>query len=134
MAIINIEFKAKARALETLGKKLLERDPVFIGEDIQTDTYFNVREGRLKLREGVIENALIYYERENSKTAKQSDILLYKHQPEKALKEILIKVHGLKTVVRKIRRIYFIDNVKFHFDRVEGLGSQFSENADVQKQ
>ncbi len=25
-------------------------------------------------------------------------------------------------VVDKVRRIYFVDNVKFHFDRVEGLG------------
>jgi adenylate cyclase, class 2 len=26
-------------------------------------------------------------------------------------------------VVEKIRKIYFIDNVKFHFDTVEGLGT-----------
>ena len=29
----------------------------------------------------------------------------------------------MKVVVDKIRRIYFIDNVKFHFDRVVGLGT-----------
>jgi predicted adenylyl cyclase CyaB len=97
--------------------------PVFIGEDRQTDTYFNVAKGRLKLREGNIENALIYYERQDVADAKRSDVILYKHQPDSSLKDILIRIHGVKIVVNKVRRIYFIDNVKFHFDRVEGLGT-----------
>ena len=53
----------------------------------------------------------------------QSDILLYKHQPEQSLKDILFKLHGVKVIVDKIRRIYFIDNVKFHFDTVKELGT-----------
>jgi adenylate cyclase, class 2 len=32
-------------------------------------------------------------------------------------------LHGIKVVVDKKRKIYFVDNVKFHFDRVEGLGT-----------
>ncbi len=123
MATINFEFKAKATELDNLEKKLLTLDPKFIGEDNQVDTYFNVNSGRLKLREGNIENSLIYYERTNTAGAKQSDILLYHHSPDKALKEILIKSNGIKVVVDKRRRIYFIDNVKFHFDFVEGLGT-----------
>jgi adenylate cyclase class 2 len=123
MPSINIEFKARAADIESLEKKLLELCPVFIGEDLQVDTYFNVKEGRLKLREGNIENALIWYQRPDTAGAKQSDIILYKHQPAAALKEILIKMHGVKVVVSKKRRIYFIDNVKFHFDRLEGLGT-----------
>ena len=123
MATINFEFKAKAAQLDNLEKKLLTLDPRFIGEDNQVDTYFNVSKGRLKLREGNIENSLIYYERTNTAGAKQSDILLYRHSPDKALKEILIKSNGIKVVVDKRRRIYFIDNVKFHFDFVKGLGT-----------
>lgn len=119
---INFEFKARAVNLEELEKKLLQLNPKFIGTDHQTDTYFNVAKGRLKLREGNIENALIYYERENTSDAKQSNILLYKHQPDTALKDILTTVHGVKVVVDKGRKIYFIDNVKFHFDTVSGLG------------
>ena len=122
MNITNFEFKARASDLTEQEKKLLTLNPVFIGEDHQTDTYFNVAEGRLKLREGNIENALICYSREDSAGAKQSNIILYKHLPDAALKEILIKVHGIKVTVVKKRRIYFIGNVKFHFDRVEGLG------------
>jgi adenylate cyclase, class 2 len=123
MATVNIEFKAATNQLDNLEKKLLTLKPRFIGEDNQVDTYFNVGTGRLKLREGNIENSLIYYERENTTGAKQSDILLYQHQPDKALKAILIKINGIKTVVNKRRRIYFIDNVKFHFDLVKDLGT-----------
>lgn len=30
---------------------------------------------------------------------------------------------GVKAVVDKKRKIYFINNIKFHFDQVEGLGT-----------
>ena len=123
MTHLNIEFKAKANNIEAFEEKLLSLNPQFIGEDHQKDTYYNVKTGRLKLREGNIENALIWYQREDVKGAKQSDILLYKHPPDDALKNILNKVHGVKIIVDKIRKIYFVENVKFHFDRVEGLGT-----------
>jgi predicted adenylyl cyclase CyaB len=123
MPQLNFEFKAKTCQLTDLENKFLQLNPLFAGEDHQIDTYFNVPKGRLKLREGNIENSLIYYERENKANAKQSDIILYEHLPDRALKEILIKVHGVKAVVNKKRKIYFIDNVKFHFDVVQGLGT-----------
>jgi adenylate cyclase, class 2 len=120
---LNFEFKATAPNIDELEEKLKALNPIFKGIDHQIDTYFNIEKGRLKLREGNIENALIYYERENVGGAKQSDILLYQHEPNASLKDILTKVHGTKAIVDKSRKIYFIDNVKFHFDRVEGLGS-----------
>jgi len=123
MKILNIEFKAIAKDLNKLEQKLIELSPVFIGEDHQIDTYFNVPKGRLKLREGSIENALIYYERENKAGAKQSDVLLYKNNSDLSLKSILIKLHGIKVVIDKKRKIYFIGNVKFHFDTVDELGT-----------
>jgi len=124
MATVNFEFKAKATDLKKLEQKLLTLNPKYIGEDNQVDTYFNITtQGRLKLREGNIENSLIFYERTNAAGAKQSDILLYHHQPDKSLKDILVRLHGVKVVVDKKRKIYFIDNVKFHFDIVDGLGT-----------
>ncbi len=123
MAIINYEFKARVQNLLQLEEKLLALNPIFKGEDHQIDTYFNVTKGRLKLREGNIENALIYYERENTKAARQSNVLLYQHQPDAQLKAILVKVNGIKIIVDKQRKIYFVDNVKIHFDKVEGLGT-----------
>ncbi|MBK7121795.1 MAG: class IV adenylate cyclase [Chitinophagaceae bacterium] len=123
MPILNIEFKAATNRLDELETLLKQYNPVFIGEDHQVDTYFNVNKNRLKLREGNIENALIHYERENTAGSKSSHVLLYQHQPDKTLKEILIKTLGIKAVVDKKRKIYFISNVKFHFDTVAGLGT-----------
>jgi adenylate cyclase, class 2 len=123
MAILNFEFKARTNDLGEAEKKLLSLNPKFIGEDNQIDTYFTVDHGRLKLREGNIENALIHYERANTATAKQADVLLYKHDPDKNLKDILTKSLGVKVVVSKKRKIYFIDNVKFHFDIIKELGT-----------
>jgi adenylate cyclase class 2 len=123
MKLRNYEFKARVKDLDVLERKLLELNPVFVGEDHQIDTYFNVPSGRLKLREGNIENALIYYERPDTAGAKQSEILLYKHNSGSSLKEILAKVNGIKVTVDKQRKIYFIGNVKFHFDIIRDLGN-----------
>lgn len=123
MNIKNFEFKAKIDGIEKYENKLRTLNPKFSGLDYQTDTYFNVKQGRLKLREGNIENALINYDRENVSGAKESQIILYQHQPNIALKNILIKQFGVKIVVNKQRKIYFVNNVKFHFDFVENLGT-----------
>ena len=119
----NIEFKAKVESLETYEEKLKTLNPLFVGLDHQVDTYFNVPNGRLKLREGNIENALINYNRAKPADAKLSDIILYQHKPDAALKQILQLQLGVKAVVDKQRKIYFINNVKFHFDQVQGLGT-----------
>ncbi len=123
MKIRNIEFKAKAKDVDALEHQLMTLNPVFKGMDHQVDTYFNVSRGRLKLREGNIENALIHYDRDDSASQKQSNVILYKHDPDKSLKDILTLHLGIKAVVDKQRKIYFIENVKFHFDVVEGLGT-----------
>jgi adenylate cyclase, class 2 len=123
MPILNFEFKARTANLEKAEQRLLRLNPQFIGEDQQRDTYFNVDTGRLKLREGNIENALIWYMRNNVAAARQSDVLLYPHDPDKRLMDILVQLHGVKVVVEKVRRIYYIGNVKFHFDKITRLGN-----------
>jgi adenylate cyclase class 2 len=120
---INYEFKARCNNIDELELKLKGLHPLFAGIDRQTDTYFTVANGRLKLREGTIENSLIHYNRINTADAKQSNVILYQYQLDKNLKDILTKALGIKIVVDKKRKIYFIDNVKFHFDEVNGLGS-----------
>ena|SRR5688572_21708263 len=120
---INFEFKARCSDIDRAEEKLLLSNPVFKGIDHQVDTYFNVPFGRLKLREGNIENALIHYHRTDAASAKQSDVTLYNHRPDASLKEVLTRALGIKIVVDKTRKIYFIDHVKFHFDVVKELGT-----------
>ena len=118
----NIEIKARCNDHEVIRKILLSGNAEFKGVDNQIDSYFKVNSGRLKLREGNIENALIHYNREDKDEPKESDILLYKTSKNSLLKELLTKALGEIITVNKEREIYFIGNVKFHLDKVEGLG------------
>jgi len=122
-AFLNVEIKAKCSDLQQMRNFLKQHKAEKKGIDHQIDTYFKVAHGRLKLREGNIENHLIYYERANKRGPKQSQILLYKSEPDSSLKEILIKSLEVLAVVDKTREIYIIDNVKFHLDDVKHLGS-----------
>ena len=123
MAFINVEIKAKCNDASFIRNYLLSNGADFKGIDEQTDTYFNVSNGRLKLREGNIENNLIFYERTDQAGPKNSLFHLVKVEDAEGLKEVLTKSNGLKVVVKKKREIYFIKNVKFHVDEVPGLGS-----------
>lgn len=124
MNILNVEIKARATRPEQIEKKLMQMGARFLGVDHQIDTYFQVTSGRLKMREGNIENALIYYHRIETKDLKKSEVLLQKLGTENGgLKTILEKVHGIWKLVDKHRKIFFIENVKFHIDEVMSLGS-----------
>jgi adenylate cyclase class 2 len=123
MPHLNVEIKARSKSPEFVRKYLLHHKADFKGLDEQADTYFNVPNGRLKLREGNIENNLIYYDRHDRPGPKSSSFHLVKVDDAKGLKEVLEKSLGIKMIVRKKREIYYIDNVKFHIDEVPGLGS-----------
>ena len=120
----NIEIKARCADPSFVRNYLQNKNAIFKGQDEQTDTYFNVSNGRLKLRQGVIENSLIFYKRENIAGPKLSEVILYKvNENSELLKKALSHANGVKITVTKKREIYFIENVKFHIDEVEGLGN-----------
>ena len=121
MRVINLEIKARCAHPEQVRGILRERQARFAGLDRQVDTYFRVLEGRLKLREGKIENALIYYQRPNEAGPKTSNVLLYPASP--GLKEILVTALGVLVAVEKRREISYLDNVKIHLDRVQKAGN-----------
>ncbi|BDS14530.1 class IV adenylate cyclase [Aureispira anguillae] len=123
MGWINVEIKASCLDIEKLAQILAEHQADYKGEDHQIDTYFNVPNGRLKLREGNIENALIHYHRDNQIKPKTSSITYYKPGDSKDLKATLTEALGIKIVVDKRRKIFFINNIKFHLDRVKELGT-----------
>lgn len=122
--IQNAEIKARCAAPETVRTILLQQGAEHRGTDLQTDIYFVVPEGRLKLRRGNIEHSLIYYQRPNTAATRQSLVHLVRLGADStALEGLLTAVHGVRCIVKKQRDIYFIGNVKFHIDVVEGLGS-----------
>jgi predicted adenylyl cyclase CyaB len=119
-----IEIKARCSNPSKVRQLLLQQPNIqFIGVDAQVDTYFKIPSGRLKLREGNIENSLIYYDRENKKDAKKSDVTLYKPTEVVSLKAVLLAALPTLIVVKKKREIYFIDHIKFHIDTLTTLGS-----------
>jgi len=123
MTHLNIEIKARCPSAEKIRRILVEKNADFRGVDEQEDTYFNCSNGRLKLRQGRIENNLIHYFRENSSDPKTSQVTLFATKNAATLKKILTDAYGKKVVVKKRREIYFIENVKFHIDEVDELGS-----------
>jgi len=123
MGFLNIEIKAHCSNPDRIEQILRDEKAEYKGLDHQIDTYFNTSNGRLKLREGDIENSLIFYERENISGPKKSQVQLYKTQPKSGLKEVLVHSLGTKVIVDKKRKIFFIKNIKFHIDLVEDLGS-----------
>jgi adenylate cyclase class IV len=143
VAHVNVEIKARCADPARARATLLKLGARFVGPDHQTDTYFQVPRGRLKLREGEIENNLIFYARSDQEGPKRSDVILYGTRPGSELKPILDAALGTLVVVEKRREILFVavadievpgdptaaarardrENVKVHLDAVTGLGS-----------
>lgn len=123
MPFLNVEIKAKCDQPAAIRNYLQKNNAEYKGLDEQADTYFNVTKGRLKLREGNIENNLIWYERANDAGPKNSHFHLVKVEDAVGLKLVLERSIGIKVIVKKRREIYYISNVKFHIDEVPGLGS-----------
>ena len=126
MGHLNVEIKARCNRPEKIRQALRSAGADFRGTDHQVDTYFRCAGGRLKLREGNIEHSLIHYRRPDQAGPKTAEVHLYHPGPSPGLKEVLSEALGVLVVVDKRREIYFLDNVKFHIDRVAGLG-QFVE-------
>jgi len=122
MKIRNIEIKAICNHPEEVRKILKQHNADFKGIDHQIDTYYKAKKGRLKHREGNIEHSLIYYNRPDTMKNKESKIILIKN-PDKDIINILEASLEKFVIVDKKREIYFIDNIKFHIDKVKGLGS-----------
>jgi predicted adenylyl cyclase CyaB len=123
MDALNVEIKARCKNISHIREILLGEKAKFIGLDHQVDTYYSVPNGRLKLRQGKIENALIHYQRDNIQGPKQSQVKFYRLSKADELNDILQHALAILTVVDKKREIYFIGNVKFHLDQVKGLGN-----------
>ncbi len=122
MKRLNFEFKARLADEPRVREQLKRLHARFIGTDHQIDTYFNVPGGRLKVREGRIENALIFYRRNNAPRARQSAVEITLLPRPNSLRAILARALGTLAVVDKRREIYFVKNVKIHLDRVRQLG------------
>lgn len=129
-----IEFKARMRNEKRVQAALKSLHPRLAGTDHQIDTYFRTSSGRLKLRQGKIENSLIFYRRKNAAQVRASRVLLCEFSGPgevQTIKSMLASALGILAVVEKVRDIYFVENVKIHLDRVRRLGKFLEVEAFV---
>ena len=93
----------------------------------QLDTYFNVPQGRLKLREiNTNEAELIYYERTDRAESRYSNYQVCAISEPMAFKQIATIALGVKGVVEKQRELWIFGDTRIHLDKVKDLG-QFVE-------
>ncbi|NNL47971.1 MAG: class IV adenylate cyclase, partial [Acidimicrobiia bacterium] len=118
----NVEIKARCSKTDVVRRRLEEAGARYVGLDRQTDTYFRSPSGRLKLRQGSIENSLIAYQRADESGPRLSAVSLYRTKDSATLREVLVSSLPIDVVVEKYRHIYFLDNVKVHVDTVPPLG------------
>ncbi len=119
----NIEIKAQAGdfAAQSAIAEEIANGPA--SELHQTDTFFNVPTGRLKLREfGDGSGELIQYHRPDDSGPKASSYVISRAAEPATLKAALTAALGVRSVVKKIRRVWLTGKTRMHFDRVEGLG------------
>ena len=129
-----VELKAKVDDLDVFRRKLTSLGARHIGTFRQSDVYFDVPEGRLKLREveGSDEAELIYYARENVAGPKRSEVFILKVQKAEVFKNLLEKLLETSAIVEKVREIYRYQGtplaskhryVQVHLDDVKKLGT-----------
>jgi len=118
----NIELKASdpdpARSLQVS----LEIGASDEGWLQQTDTYFRVPHGRLKLREEGAIAQLISYERSDETVARESRYRLVDVSDPAGLKDALSDALDVLVVVEKYRHLLLWQDVRIHLDEVRGLG------------
>ena len=130
----NLEIKASVPSLRfalAVSKRIRARRAGMLR---QTDTYFNVTKGRLKLREvNGREFELIYYERFNRKGSRFSDYFIVPLQEPAVMRHMCSSLFGVKATVRKHRILFLYKNARIHLDRVKGLGSFIEFEVIVRK-
>jgi adenylate cyclase class 2 len=119
----NIELKAKypnQKFARLIAKKLKAK---YMGTLKQTDVYFKIKSGRLKLR--INNNShyeLIDYKRSDIKAARESEYEVFRVKNGKKLLAILKEILTVSVIVKKEREVYIDDNVRIHVDWIRGLG------------
>jgi predicted adenylyl cyclase CyaB len=120
----NIEIKTRLSNPGQTREAIKKLDHTYVGLDHQIDTYFKATNGRFKLRESSLSGPyLIFYLRDNLSGPKSSVYQKLPVEDTEGLKELLIKMQGLHTIIEKKREIYLYENVRIHLDEVVNLGS-----------
>ncbi len=120
----NVEIKARVPDMGTVRARAAAMSDALAVVLEQEDTFFNVPDGRLKLRvfpDG--KGELIAYRRPDAVGPKTSEYFVYRTPNPEALKDLLTRALGIRGIVRKRRLLYLVGQTRIHLDEVEGLGA-----------
>jgi predicted adenylyl cyclase CyaB len=130
----NLEHKARIERPESYQAKAIAFGAELRGELAQTDTYFRVGDGGLKLREVAgRDGELIYYRRDEEGADRASDYEVYPVSDPPGLRSMLALALGVLATVRKRRTLLLVDGSRIHLDNVEGLGNFLELEVPVQE-
>ncbi len=120
----NLEIKAKILSIADAEKIARSLQARFVCKMKQVDTYFNVSNGRLKLREiDDSQTELISYARDETESQRMSDFTVLKVGDGCVIKQMLTVSLGVKVQVEKVRTLFMFDLTRIHLDEVSGLGT-----------
>ncbi|KAJ7329393.1 hypothetical protein JRQ81_015567 [Phrynocephalus forsythii] len=119
----NVEIKARVRDLDQLTSNAERLSGLPGSLLLQTDTFFSVPHGRLKLRDFRDGHGqLVFYDRPDTEGPKVSHYTISHTDDPAGLLAALSQALGVQGTVKKERRLYMVGQTRVHVDRVEGLG------------
>jgi adenylate cyclase, class 2 len=120
----NVELKARLGSLDQARSIAAQVATERLEDQHQVDTYFDCRQGRLKLREiNGRRSELIWYDRPDQAEPKPCRYYRIPLPDPALVKQALEAALGIRAIVEKHREIYLAQNVRIHLDRVAGLGT-----------
>jgi adenylate cyclase, class 2 len=129
----NIEFKAELRDPSLAHTVARGLGAVYVGQLWQIDTYYRLVDGRLKKRQtdGVPVEYILYH-RDNSTAVRPSTFTILDEEQARLRFGSMDMPEWV--VVKKLRDVYMLGNVRIHLDQVERLGAFLEFEAMVSDQ
>ena len=129
----NVEIKARIGNVAVISRLVADKADGEADTFSQSDTYFQVGTGRLKLREFADREAeLIYYQRPDVGGPAESNYHRIPIKEPQQLRQLLADALGVRGVVSKRRQVYRIGRTRVHLDEVQNLGDFLELEVEIE--
>jgi predicted adenylyl cyclase CyaB len=119
-------LKARVSTTQQMIVLLDKLGAIFLGEDEQHDTYFQVTQGKLKYRKGNLGSLITHYARKMVDDMEMTQVYRYDVNPSEEVVLQLFQTHQVLGETHKKRVLYQCGNVTIHLDELPD-GQTFME-------